>query len=52
MLEDEFLCQSWPGGEVAIFIALRNVEVAGLKHAAWRNWANCFYLVHLNNIIS
>ena len=37
MLGDEFLCQSCLGGEVDIFIAVVDVEGAGLKHAAWSN---------------
>ena len=43
MLGDEVLCKSWPSGEVTFLIDRINVEGAGLKHAAWRNWANYFW---------
>ena len=39
---DEVLCQSWPGGELTIFISRMNVEGAELKHAVLRNWSNYF----------
>ena len=43
MIGDELLCQSWTGGEVDFFIDSMNVEGVGLKHGAWRDWANnCF----------
>ena len=40
MLGDEVVCKYWPGGELTLFIDGMNVEGAGPKHAAWRNWAN------------
>ena len=47
MLGDEVLCKYWPGGEVTLFIAWMNVEGVGLKHAAWRNWANSFLVLFI-----
>ena len=49
MLEDEFLFQAWPGGEVAVFQTLVNVKGVSLKHAAWSNWANFFGFVHMDD---
>ena len=38
MIGGEFLCESFPGGKVDIFITRANLEGSGLKHAAWKNW--------------
>ena len=47
MLGDKLLFQYRLGGKVENFIALMNVEGAGMKHATWRNWSNYFLVLFI-----